>query len=492
MSPDALLQAGRRWSRSALIPRAYWRARHSAVLLVVLVAPLAVGLLASGLETPSAASYAPVLAVAAIGVAVASYVDWRIEPRPASAWRTMVAALIGVPAIWDAAVPSVGVVSAGGPGWFGLLSLLVLGLAVGGWHVVDRVIAVADPLAVGLLAGTVTGSMWVGASHLPAWDPAPVAAAALATGGATGVIALIVIVRAQRELDAWARNRFQSGLVLLGTGSVAEAAGGSSAGAVVGVALLAVEASAAALLCSTVLALLRHTVLEDSSRLCELRSRIEQVETRTRQDQAVLHELKATVAGIAAANLMLHHEDSLSPRQAEDLRALVDVEVERLERLLQRSDRTTAPLEVVDLDQIIAPRVLAHSARGQEVHWQPSGARAQARADDLAEILNVVLDNAGKHARSATHVEVHERPDGVAIRIVDDGPGLPADLPLFDWGARGPRSTGQGIGLHVARELARRQGGDLLVRAGDQGGTTVVVTLLGVERTTVWEESHAA
>jgi signal transduction histidine kinase len=48
---------------------------------------------------------------------------------------------------------------------------------------------------------------------------------------------------------------------------------------------------------------------------------------------------------------------------------------------------------------------------------------------------------------------------------------------VFDWGARGSRSSGQGIGLHIAHELMQRQGGYLEIRDGRRGGATFVLGL---------------
>jgi C4-dicarboxylate-specific signal transduction histidine kinase len=66
----------------------------------------------------------------------------------------------------------------------------------------------------------------------------------------------------------------------------------------------------------------------------------------------------------------------------------------------------------------------------------------------------------------------------VRLTISDDGPGLgPMQVAtLFQRGARGPGSPGLGLGLHVARLLCRRQGGDLrLLRS--VGGCTFEIVL---------------
>jgi two-component system, OmpR family, sensor kinase len=88
---------------------------------------------------------------------------------------------------------------------------------------------------------------------------------------------------------------------------------------------------------------------------------------------------------------------------------------------------------------------------------------------ETREILANLLDNARRHARSRIDVEVavHPRDDGspdrVVLRIADDGPGLPADAVdrIFERFVSLDGEGGSGLGLPIARTLARAQGGEL-------------------------------
>jgi signal transduction histidine kinase len=90
-------------------------------------------------------------------------------------------------------------------------------------------------------------------------------------------------------------------------------------------------------------------------------------------------------------------------------------------------------------------------------------------ADDVARILDVLLENAALHGcPESIAVGVGSLPQGVEVVVTDGGPGVPTALRarVFDWGVRRPESPGQGIGLHTAAGLARRLGGELRIDPG--------------------------
>jgi len=92
-----------------------------------------------------------------------------------------------------------------------------------------------------------------------------------------------------------------------------------------------------------------------------------------------------------------------------------------------------------------------------------------------------IVENAVRHARSTVRLEARVTPDRVQLLIADDGPGLAAAVPenVFEPGASG--SGGTGLGLGIARRVARSLGGEVQVAgpgaAGDVGGTGAVFVL---------------
>lgn len=104
----------------------------------------------------------------------------------------------------------------------------------------------------------------------------------------------------------------------------------------------------------------------------------------------------------------------------------------------------------------------------------------------LAErILHPIVDNACRYAAGEVVVSVGAENGTVTIRTRDDGPGVSVaerDL-VFEPGARGSvgremDASGAGLGLALARRLARTAGGD--VTLGDGPGTCFEVRLAGV------------
>ncbi|MEJ6010384.1 HAMP domain-containing sensor histidine kinase [Novosphingobium aquae] len=88
--------------------------------------------------------------------------------------------------------------------------------------------------------------------------------------------------------------------------------------------------------------------------------------------------------------------------------------------------------------------------------------------DDLSEVLENLLDNAGKWSRS----EVKIVASGNRIMVCDDGPGIApgrADL-VFEIGeAAQDARGGSGLGLAISRSIMRDYGGDIVLGCGPEG-----------------------
>jgi signal transduction histidine kinase len=203
------------------------------------------------------------------------------------------------------------------------------------------------------------------------------------------------------------------------------------------------------------------------------------------------HELRSPVSSIRAQlEVALTH-----PAHAdwEEVARGVLAEDDRLERLigdlleLARIDEgTAAPPEDVDLDELVLAAVDRAARRpGPPVEAAGvSAVRLPGNSRQLERLVQNLLDNAARHARSRVSVGVRDD-DGTAVLVVeDDGEGISeADRErvferftrLQDGRARD--SGGTGLGLALVREVARRHRGDVTVEDGSLGGARFVVTL---------------
>jgi len=106
--------------------------------------------------------------------------------------------------------------------------------------------------------------------------------------------------------------------------------------------------------------------------------------------------------------------------------------------------------------------------------------------DALCQILDNLLDNAEKFTRDQpdrrAEVMVRESSEGIKITVSDNGPGIPrgAQHSLFK-PFRRPKDdnapAGLGLGLALARSLAKAQGGDLVLAEKNDTGATFVLTV---------------
>ena len=92
-----------------------------------------------------------------------------------------------------------------------------------------------------------------------------------------------------------------------------------------------------------------------------------------------------------------------------ELEEMLERESARLQRLVHT--RRPEPMRAVGLDDVVRPLVVSRQAQGQLIVWHADGRRVWGRDDDLAVVLNVLLDNAAQHAPG--------QPVSITTRAVD-------------------------------------------------------------------------
>jgi two-component system, OmpR family, sensor kinase len=189
------------------------------------------------------------------------------------------------------------------------------------------------------------------------------------------------------------------------------------------------------------------------------------------------HELRTPVAGLqTAAETLVQLGPEAPAERREELELLLVRESRRAGTLvadlleLSRIDAglhlQLAPVDLHDLAESQAAR-LRLVAPDVTVEVTGSG-QVVADPERLAQILANLLDNARQAGAHHTHI----RSSTSGFVVEDDGPGVPVAVRerVFQRLVHGPRSKGAGLGLAIARGVARAHGGDLTVGDRADGG----------------------
>jgi signal transduction histidine kinase len=209
--------------------------------------------------------------------------------------------------------------------------------------------------------------------------------------------------------------------------------------------------------------------------------------------QFTSHEFKTPVAGVKGL-LQSLAIGSIPEEQRAELIRLGQLECDRLEHLAEtilayqramaRDPREgLRPLDVVQfIDELLAHRARTSSA-GTVDPAAIGAAQVMADRDGLRVILENLLDNAHKYGGGRVQLTGVVRNGHWQLDISDQGRGFEPHTAekLFDAHNRGSgegMTHGAGLGLAIARQLARRMGGDIKAHSPGPGkGAVFSVTL---------------
>jgi signal transduction histidine kinase len=210
--------------------------------------------------------------------------------------------------------------------------------------------------------------------------------------------------------------------------------------------------------------------------------------------QFTSHEFKTPVAGVKGL-LQSLALGSIPEAQRAELLRLGQLECDRLEHLAETilayqramSREPHEGVHAIDARQFIAD-LLAHRARtasGGEIDvGSIEATQVLADRDGLRVILENLLDNAHKYGGGRVRLSAAVADGRWRLDISDQGRGFAPESAekLFDLHNRGSSegvTHGAGLGLAIARQLARRMGGDIRAHSGGPGqGAVFSVTLV--------------
>ncbi|MFE1546178.1 sensor histidine kinase [Streptomyces sp. NPDC058718] len=198
------------------------------------------------------------------------------------------------------------------------------------------------------------------------------------------------------------------------------------------------------------------------------------------------HELRSPIASLRTQlEVAEAHPDLLDlPGAVEDTVRLQHLAADLL--LLARLDAGERPGDGrVDLGELLAGEVARRTGDriGAGAVADPGAVVAGSR-QQLARVIGNLLDNAQRHAEARITATVRVTADGVLLCVDDDGPGVPEAerdrvferfVRLDD--ARSRDDGGAGLGLAIARDVARRHGGDLTAGQAPGGGARFTLRL---------------
>jgi signal transduction histidine kinase len=204
----------------------------------------------------------------------------------------------------------------------------------------------------------------------------------------------------------------------------------------------------------------------------------------------VSHELRTPLAKILAESELAAGRERSSQEYRASLQSITRhaQELQRVLETLLASARAAGPGRPATGDahraavRAAAPLEETAAAHGKSIELicaRP--ARVALEADLVERILSPLLENAVRYARDHVTLEILPVAGDVLFEIRDDGPGVspPERDTIFDPGFRGSASqtnahVGAGLGLALARRLARAAGGEVEARASTAGGRFAV------------------
>lgn len=231
----------------------------------------------------------------------------------------------------------------------------------------------------------------------------------------------------------------------------------------------------------------------------EMSARLGSVEdTRRRLLSDLAHELRTPTATISS------HVEGVADGVVEwnsTTEQVLAHQVQRLARLANDLDevsraeegRITLDLELVDLAEAVelACQQFVGSFNGAHVGLTWDAMTVEARFDPLrvSQVLGILLGNALRHTPTGGHVHVagvlDDQRRSVVLSVTDDGEGMSKEqlshaFERFYRGdsARAADTAGSGIGLTIARAIAKAHEGTLTAKSSGLGhGATFTLTL---------------
>jgi len=205
------------------------------------------------------------------------------------------------------------------------------------------------------------------------------------------------------------------------------------------------------------------------------------------------HELKNPLANLKGLAVLVGRD--VQGKGVERL-SVLQHEVVRMEEILQgflTFSRPLSPLnaERVDMNKLLDSALalhegVAHAKNVSLAVHAPGPVSSSCDSRKVKQILINLIQNALEASPAGAEVELvltAEPGGGARLEVSDRGAGIPEEVRarLFQPGTT-TKERGTGLGLALARGLARQHGGELLLENREGGGCTATLRLPGAPR----------
>jgi signal transduction histidine kinase len=205
------------------------------------------------------------------------------------------------------------------------------------------------------------------------------------------------------------------------------------------------------------------------------------LEDRTQMLAAISHDLRAplTRLRLRAELVAVGEQQRKMFDDLEDMNVMIDSTL-----AFARNDARREPRRLVDLGVLVGDVCEDASDAGGEVSYTGQrGIDIPCRPTDIRRAVANLVDNAVKYG-GCVRVDVVRDAGRVTIVVDDDGPGIPTEdqekvfAPFYRREvARDPAKAGVGLGLSIARTIAREHGGDVTLQNHGNGGLRALIEL---------------
>jgi two-component system osmolarity sensor histidine kinase EnvZ len=213
----------------------------------------------------------------------------------------------------------------------------------------------------------------------------------------------------------------------------------------------------------------------------DMRRRIQRhIDQRAQLLAGVSHDLRTPLTRLKLQLALMAPSSDIDDAK----RDLADMEATLEEYLVFAKGLWTDAMEHVDLGVIAEEAIIAVARSGVTIDYSEDGdLSARARPQAVRRALANLIDNAVAHGETV-RVSARGHADWLAVAVEDDGPGIPPDLhedafrPFSRLDAtRTKNSKGVGLGLAIARDVARAHGGDVILETSELGGLKATLRL---------------